>query len=185
MTCSHTHLKEGSTPAGGRVHDGGFRRRNAHSAPSRQRATTGQQTGRQRQGRQCQCASHGPLRPLPPTHHHQGGQQQLSVPFQSDVDIPLPAVRPLAVQMVQALGLCFHEDHFQCIKCECSLADINFFAERKRPYAQKQSRPTRLSLTRGCRLQRACRSAATATPSCTAPNALAAAKPSAMYAPPP
>jgi hypothetical protein len=42
-----------------------------------------------------------------------------------------------------------------------------------------------LSLTRGCRLQRACRSAATATPSCTAPNALAAAKPSAMYAPPP
>ena len=38
------------------------------------------------------------------------------------------------LQIVHALGLAFHDNHFQCIKCEQSLADVKFFAHAGMPY---------------------------------------------------
>lgn len=37
-------------------------------------------------------------------------------------------------KVVQAMGLSFHPEHFQCIKCECSLAGVSFYAEKNMPY---------------------------------------------------
>eukprot|EP00045_Choanoeca_perplexa_P004788 m.40653 g.40653 ORF g.40653 m.40653 type:complete len:411 (+) comp12766_c0_seq1:110-1342(+) len=45
--------------------------------------------------------------------------------------------KPVTERLVQAMGLAFHEEHFQCIKCEQSLADVKFYAQGGMPFCSR------------------------------------------------